>query len=164
MKNYIDYAISRSRTTLSIFAAIIIAGLVAYRSIPVELNPDVEVPIIVTTILHDGISPEDAERLLAKPAELELKTLDGITQIDSFSSENAATVIVEFDIDFEPSTALADVREAMNRAKARFPQNRRAHHPGSLCRHSAGGADCHCRRRSTGTHPVENRRGFAAGD
>jgi multidrug efflux pump len=123
MKNYIDYAISRSRTTLSIFAAIIIAGLVSYMSIPVELNPDVEVPVIVTTILHDGISPEDAERLLAKPAELELKTLDGITQIDSFSSENAATVIVEFDIDFEPSTALADVREAMNRAKARFPQN-----------------------------------------
>lgn len=123
MKNYIDHAISRSRTTLSIFIAVMIAGLVAYRSIPVELNPDVEVPVIVTTIIHSGISPEDAERLLTKPAELELKTLDGITQIDSFSSENAATVIVEFDIDFESSTALADVREAMNRAKARFPQN-----------------------------------------
>lgn len=123
MKNYIDHAISRSRTTLSIFVAIMITGLVSYMSIPVELNPDVEVPVIVTTILHDGISPEDAERLLAKPAELELKTLDGITQIDSFSNENAATVIVEFDIDFESSTALADVREAMNRAKARFPQN-----------------------------------------
>ena len=123
MKNYIDHAISRSRTTLSIFVAIMLTGLVAYSSIPVELNPDVEVPIIVTTIIHDGISPEDAERLLTKPAELELKTLDGITQIDSFSSENAATVIVEFDIDFESSTALADVREAMNRAKARFPQN-----------------------------------------
>jgi len=123
MKNYIDHAISRSRTTLSIFFAVMIAGLVAYGSIPVELNPDVEVPVIVTTIIHDGISPEDAERLLTKPAELELKTLDGITQIDSFSSENAATIIVEFDIDFESSTALADIREAMNRAKARFPQN-----------------------------------------
>lgn len=123
MKNYIDHAISRARTTLSIFVAIMVAGFVAYLAIPVELNPDVEVPVIVTTIIHDGISPEDAERLLAKPAELELKTLDGITQVDSFSSENAATVIVEFDIDFESSTALADVREAINRAKARFPQN-----------------------------------------
>ena len=82
-----------------------------------------DVPIIVTTIIHEGISPEDAERLLSKPAELELKTLDGITQISSFSSENAATVITEFDIDFESSNALADVREAINRAKARFPQN-----------------------------------------
>lgn len=123
MFSYIDYAISRARTTLSVFVATMITGFAAYLAIPVELNPDVEVPVIVTTIIHDGISPEDAERLLTKPAELELKTLDGITQIDSFSSENAATVIVEFDIDFDSNTAVADVREAMNRAKARFPQN-----------------------------------------
>jgi multidrug efflux pump len=123
MKNYIDHAISRSRTTLSIFFAVMIAGLVAYGSIPVELNPDVEVPVVVTTIIHNGISPEDAERLLTKPAELELKTIEGITQIDSFSSENAATIIVEFDINLDSATALADIREAMNRAKARFPQN-----------------------------------------
>ena len=87
MKNYIDSAISRSRTTLSVFVAVMLTGLVAYNSIPVELNPDVEVPVIVTTVIHNGISPEDAERLLTKPVELELKTLDGITQIDSFSSE-----------------------------------------------------------------------------
>ncbi|MDG2162110.1 MAG: efflux RND transporter permease subunit, partial [Gammaproteobacteria bacterium] len=63
------------------------------------------------------------ERLLAKPTEIELKSLDGITQISSFSSENAATIITEFDISFESKTALSDVREAVNRAKARFPAN-----------------------------------------
>ena len=91
--NYLDTAVSRSRTTLSVFVAVMLTGFASYLSIPVELNPDVDVPIIVTTIIHEGISPEDAERLLSKPAELELKTLDGITQISSFSSENAATVI-----------------------------------------------------------------------
>lgn len=123
MKNYIDTAVSRSRTTLSVFVAIMLTGFGSYLSIPVELNPDVEVPIIITTIIHEGISPEDAERLLSKPTELELKSLDGITQISSFSSENAATIITEFDIDFESKTALSDVREAVNRAKARFPAN-----------------------------------------
>ena len=123
MKNYIDTAVSRSRTTLSIFVAIMLTGFGSYLSIPVELNPDVAVPIIITTIIHEGISPEDAERLLSKPTELELKSLDGITQISSFSSENAATIITEFDIDFESKTALSDVREAVNRAKARFPAN-----------------------------------------
>lgn len=122
MTSYIDAAISRARTTLSIFVAIMLTGFVSYLAIPVELNPDVEVPIIVTTIIFNGISPEDAERLLAKPAELELKTLDGITSISSFSSENAATIITEFDIDFDSQFALAEVREAVNRAKARFPQ------------------------------------------
>ena len=123
MKNYIDTAVSRSRATLSIFVAIMLTGFGSYLSIPVELNPDVEVPLIITTIIHEGISPEDAERLLAKPTEVELKSLDGIKEITSFSSENAATIITEFDISFESKTALSDVREAVNRAKARFPAN-----------------------------------------
>jgi multidrug efflux pump len=98
-----------------------LTGFVSYLAIPVELNPDVAVPIVITTIIHEGISPEDAERLLAKPAELELKTVDGITSVSSFSSENAATIVTEFDIDFESQFALSEVREAINRAKARFP-------------------------------------------
>ncbi len=121
MKNYIDAAVSRARTTLSVFVAIMITGFTCYLAIPAELNPDVEVPIVITTIIHQGISPEDAERLLAKPSELELKTVDGITSVSSFSSENAATIITEFDIDFESQFALSEVREAINRAKARFP-------------------------------------------
>lgn len=121
--HYIDAAVSRARTTLSIFVVVMLAGYGAYRTIPVELNPDVTVPIIVSTIIHEGISPEDAERLLSKPAEVELKTIDGITQVSSFSSEGAATIIAEFDVSFDSSNALIDVREAINRAKAKFPQS-----------------------------------------
>ncbi len=121
MHNFIDIAVARARTTLSVFVVIFLAGIGSYLAIPAELNPDVEVPIIITSIIHQGISPEDAERLLAKPAELELKSIEGIAQISSFSSENAATVITEFDINFESQDALAEVRESINRAKAKFP-------------------------------------------
>lgn len=121
--HYIDAAVSRARTTISVLVVIMLAGLAAYRAIPVELNPDVTVPIIVSTIIHEGISPEDAERLLSKPAEVELKTIDGITQVSSFSSEGAATIIAEFDVSFDSSNALIEVREAINRAQAKFPQN-----------------------------------------
>ena len=80
MKSYIDAAISRSRTTLSIFTVTLLAGYASYLAIPIEMYPDVQMPMVVTTIIHEGISPEDAERLLAKPAELELKTVDGISE------------------------------------------------------------------------------------
>ena len=120
---YIKAAVSRSRTTLSVFAVIILAGLAAYRSIPVELNPDVTVPVIITTIILPGISPEDAERLLARPSEIELNNIDGISQLRSFSSEGSATIITEFDVSFDPDLALNDIRSALDRAKARFPQN-----------------------------------------
>ena len=78
MFSYIASCIDRSRTILSLMAVIVCAGAVAYLSIPVESNPDVSVPIIVVTVPHEGISPEDAERLLARPLELELKTIVGV--------------------------------------------------------------------------------------
>ena len=123
MYKYIETAVARARTTLSIFGVVMLTGFASYLMIPVELNPDVQVPVIVTTIVHEGISPEDAERLLAKPTEQELKIIDGITEVSSFSSENAATIITEFDIDFDSQDALAEIRESINRAKAKFPQD-----------------------------------------
>ena len=98
-----------------------LTGFACYLAIPVELNPDVQVPIIVTTVIHEGISPEDSERLISKPAEVELKALDGITEYTTFSSENAATIIAEFDIDMDSQAALNELREAIDRAKVWFP-------------------------------------------
>jgi len=119
---YLKASVSHARTTLSIFVVVALVGLMSYRTIPVELNPDVTVPVIVTTIIHQGISPEDAERLLARPTEIELKNVDGIEQIRSFSSEGAATIITEFDVSFDPDLALNDIRSAVDRAEAQFPQ------------------------------------------
>jgi len=121
MFSYIASCIDRSRTILSLMAVIVCAGAVAYLSIPVESNPDVSVPIIVVTVPHEGISPEDAERLLARPLELELKTIVGVEEINSYSSEGAATVVVEFDYSFNANQALLDVREAVDKAKAKMP-------------------------------------------
>ena len=118
---YIDAAVSRSRTTLTSFAAVMLTGFACYLAIPVELNPDVQVPIIVTTVIHEGISPEDSERLISKPVEVELKALDGITEYTTFSSENAATIMAEFDIDMDSQAALNELREAIDRAKVWFP-------------------------------------------
>lgn len=120
---YLKASVSHARTTLSIFVVIILAGVAAFRSIPVELNPDVTVPVVVTTIVHQGISPEDAERLLARPTEIELNEVEGITELRSFSSEGAATIITEFDVSFDPDLALQDIRTAVDRARARFPQD-----------------------------------------
>jgi multidrug efflux pump len=109
---YFNTARERARTTFSIFFVVVFAGIMAYRAIPVELNPDVTVPVIITTIIHPGISPEDAERLLARPAEIELKNIDGITEIRSFASEGSASIITEFDVSFNPDFALNDIRSA----------------------------------------------------
>lgn len=123
---YIDAAVARSRTTLTAFAAIMLTGFACYLAIPVELNPDVQVPIIVTTVIHEGISPEDSERLISKPVEVELKALDGITEYTTFSSENAATIMAEFDIDMDSQAALSELREAIDAPRSGFRRTPRS--------------------------------------
>lgn len=119
--NYVAACIDRSRTILSIMVVVVLAGMISYNSIPIESNPDVSVPVMIITIPHEGISPEDAERLLARPMELELKTIEGIQEINSYSNEGSATVVVEFDYALDPKDVLIDVREAVDRAKVKIP-------------------------------------------
>ncbi|MDP6376280.1 MAG: efflux RND transporter permease subunit [Pseudomonadales bacterium] len=121
MNSFIDAAINRARTTLLIMAMVVIAGLIARAAIPVENDPRIEVPFFIINILHEGISPEDAERLLAMPLEIELRTVEGVKEFTSYASEGFGTVMVEFDADYDLDTALMDVREAVDRTKPELP-------------------------------------------
>lgn len=119
--NYVSTLVGRSRTVLSLLVVILLAGFVSYSNIPLESNPDVSVPVIVVTVPHEGISPEDAERLLARPMELELKAIEGVDEINSYSGEGSATIVLRFDYSFDSNQALVDVREAVDKAKAKIP-------------------------------------------
>ncbi|MFT5692461.1 MAG: multidrug efflux pump [Oceanicoccus sp.] len=119
--NYISAAIEKSRTTLSIMVMLMLSGYVVYLGIPLESNPDVSVPVVVVIVPHEGISPEDAERLIAKPMELELRSIEGVDKISSVSAEGAATIIIEFGSSFDSDQAIVDVREAVDKAKVKIP-------------------------------------------
>lgn len=121
MFKLLEAAISRSRTTLLLLFMILLSGVLARCSIPVEGDPDISVPFFVITVVHEGISPEDAERLLVMPLEIELRQVEGVEEINAYASENAGTVMVEFDPDFDLDQALMDTREAVDRAKVEFP-------------------------------------------
>ncbi len=121
MYGLIEAAITRSRTTLLIMFMVIIAGLIARSVIPIANEPDIDIPFFIITVVHEGISPEDAERLLAMPLEIEMRNVEGIEQMTSFSTEGAATLMIEFDADHDLNKALMDTREAVDRAKAEFP-------------------------------------------
>ena len=119
--NYIGALIGRSRTVVSVLVVILLAGLASYNNIPLEANPDVSVPVIIVTVPHEGISPEDSERLLARPMELELKTIEGMDEVISYAAEGRATIVLRFDYSFDSKQALLDVREAVDKAKVKIP-------------------------------------------
>lgn len=120
---FLQKAISHARATVSILLFVLLAGLTARSFINVDLNPEVSVPVVLVMVTHQGISPEDASRLLIKPLETELKSLDGLDELTANASEGMAYVVVEFEVDVDVNASLADVREAVNRAKAEFPSD-----------------------------------------
>ena len=120
--SFLDAVVSRERTVLTLLAGIMLAGISSYLSIPIESDPDVSVPIIVVVVPHEGISPEDSERLLIRPLEVELKSVEGIEELNAYAAEGQGTLVIEFDSTFEPDQAMTDVREAVDRAKVKLPQ------------------------------------------
>ena len=121
MSAIIDAAINRYKTTLTVMVMVVVAGLFARNAIPVANEPDIQVPLYVVTVIHEGITPEDSERLLVMPLEIELRNVEGIEELISYASEGAATVVVEFDADYDLDRALRDVREAVDNAKPEMP-------------------------------------------
>ena len=117
----IDAALSRSRTVIAVLVLLLVAGFSSYMSIPKEARPDVNVPIIYVSMSLKGISPEDAERLLVRPMEAEVKSIEGIKEIRSSAYLGGANVLLEFEAGFDADLALADVREKVDVAKAELP-------------------------------------------
>ncbi len=121
MHALINAAFDRDRTVIMLLIFLLASGIVAYQSIPKESEPDVPIPIIYVSMSHDGISPDDAERLLVKPMEKELQSISGLKEMSSTASEGHASVLLEFDAGFDGDTALADVRERVDAGKSQLP-------------------------------------------
>ena len=122
MSAIVDAALARSRTVVLLFLVIILSGSVAYVTIPKESEPDIAIPIIYVSMSHEGISPEDAERLLVRPMEQELRSIEGIKTVTSTASEGHASVMLEFFAGFDSARALDDVREKVDTAKSDLPE------------------------------------------
>ncbi len=123
MRNPVDYAISHARLTIAILIFLLTAGFVAYVSIPKEAEPDVTIPIVYVNVTQRGISPEDAERLILKPLETSLKSVENVKEMRSAAFEGGGYVLLEFEAGFDSDAALADVRAKVDDAKSDLPSD-----------------------------------------
>jgi len=121
MNTLIDAAFSRPKVVILMLVAIMVAGAYSYVTISKESMPDIPIPIVYVSMVHEGISPEDAERLLVMPMEQELQSLEGLDEMTSTASEGHASVLMEFDAGYDIDQALLDVREQVDRARAELP-------------------------------------------
>jgi multidrug efflux pump len=123
MFNPVDYAISHARLTLATLLFLLVAGFSAYLAIPKEAEPDVSIPIIYVNVTQRGISPEDAERLILRPLETQLTSVENVKEMRSAAFEGGGYVLLEFEAGFDADVAIADVRAKVDDARAELPSD-----------------------------------------
>lgn len=121
MLDFIEKILRMPRVVLTVMVIVLTAGTAAYLSMPKESFPAIDVPYLYVSISQTGVSPRDAENLLAKPAEEELANLPGLQNITSTSTTGHASVLLEFDINTDKDQALQDTRAKMDAVKAKLP-------------------------------------------
>ncbi|KIT14693.1 efflux RND transporter permease subunit [Jannaschia aquimarina] len=121
MTGIVDWAASRARMVIAFVLLSIAAGSYSYLQLPKEGEPDIDIPGVFVSVPFAGISSSDSEKLLIKPMETELSELDGLKSMDATASEGFAGVFLEFEFGWDKGETIADVRDAMGRAEADFP-------------------------------------------
>jgi multidrug efflux pump len=121
MTGIVDWAAARARMVIAFIVLSLLAGTMAYVSLPKEGEPDIEIPALFVSVPFPGISAEDSEKLLVKVMETELSDLDGLKTMSGTASENYAGVALEFEYGWDKTKIMADVRDSMSTAEAKFP-------------------------------------------
>ena len=98
MYNIVLSAIERGRAVVFLMGVILLSGIAVLINIPKEAEPDIPIPYIYVSVIHPGISPEDAERLIVRPLEKELMLAEGLDEVLGFGGQNYGAVIVKYDV------------------------------------------------------------------
>ncbi|MBL4786400.1 MAG: efflux RND transporter permease subunit, partial [Cohaesibacteraceae bacterium] len=121
MISALETILRHPRTVMIMMFMILGFGIATYIAIPKESDPDIDVPVFYVSVSQQGVSAHDAERLLVRPLETSLRSLEGLKEITGIASEGHAGIVLEFDISFDKDKAMADVRDKVDQAKAQLP-------------------------------------------
>jgi multidrug efflux pump len=122
------WAVNHSTSVLIMFLIITVAGVMAYRGIPKESFPEIEIPMIAVNTIYPGVSPKDMESLVTRVIEQELNTVPDLKELTSTSVEGYSSVVAEFTTNVDMDDALQRVREKVDLAKPDLPSD--AEEPG----------------------------------
>ena len=118
-----SFAIDHRTSVLVLFFIVAVAGMLAYRAIPKESFPEMEIPMIAVNTMYPGVSPADMETLVTRPLEEELNTIGDIKELTSTSVEGYSSITAEFETSVDLDAALQKVREKVDLARPELPED-----------------------------------------
>src|SRR5881628_506990 len=115
--------ILRPVATSLLMVAILVAGILAYRQLPLSALPEVDYPTIQVVTFYPGASPEVMTSSITAPLERQLGEMPGLKQMSSASSAGASVITLQFGLDLTLDIAEQEVQAAINAAGNLLPSD-----------------------------------------
>ncbi len=115
-------AIDRPMLTVLLTLALMVGGAAAWRRMPVDLNPQAELPNVIITVIYPGAAPSTVEALVAEKIEDAVRGVSGVDHVFSVSQESFCYLYVECREGTNIDRAMEQCREAVGRIRANLPE------------------------------------------
>ena len=121
--NWIRTLIHRPALVTVIYLIIILFGSYSFSKLPIDMLPDMDVPVVTVLTVYPGASALDVEDKLSRPMEDNLGAIPNLKEIISTSQENFSSVTLIFDSSADVNIAAQDVRQSLETIKNAFPED-----------------------------------------
>src|SRR6476646_8394493 len=115
--------ILRPVATILLMVAILLAGIVAYRQLPVSALPQVDYPTIQVLTFYPGAGPEVMASSVTAPLERQFGQVPGLNQMTSASTQGCSVITLQFSLDLNIDVAEQEVQQAINAAGTYLPKD-----------------------------------------
>jgi HAE1 family hydrophobic/amphiphilic exporter-1 len=121
--NLPELSIKRPVFMTCILLLVVVLGLFSFKRLPVDLFPDITLPIVMVTTPYPGAGPKEVETLISKHIEEEVGTISGIKVIRSVNQEGVSIVVAEFSLETDIKYAEQQVRDKVSGARVNLPDD-----------------------------------------
>lgn len=121
--NLFKLSVERPVSVVMITLAIVIIGAISLFNLPIDLLPEIEVPIAIVSTSYSGVGPSEIEGLITEPLENSIATVSNIKRVNSISSEGNSVVIAEFTQGTDMEFASLEMREKIDLVKGFLPED-----------------------------------------
>jgi HAE1 family hydrophobic/amphiphilic exporter-1 len=102
--------------------ALVTLGLFSWRRLPIDMMPDVEIPVLSIVTEFPGASPETVEREVTKRIEEAVNPISGVKHVISVSREGLSSVVVEFNLEVKINDVSQEARAKINAIRRELPE------------------------------------------
>ncbi|MDT8716904.1 efflux RND transporter permease subunit [Clostridium sp. 19966] len=121
MKKLMNFTMKNTLVVFLVVIMLIGGGIYSAKNIKMETMPDITIPVMTTTIIYPGASPEDVSDKITEPMQKAISGIQGVSSVKTINNENVGIIVTQFDYDTDMDKAEKNVAEAVG--KVTLPDN-----------------------------------------